>query len=152
MCPRHVHSDSKHLKQIVAHKITYNGITSGFEVESWWYITLQMASCDSEHSLPCGCSYLCCVGHIYMWNNNPINIPYTVCQPLAKSSIPPKISTFNSQWYQRLTSPLYCTYVENTLDDNTLLCYRLPVFHDLSLNVVLQKYNLSLSVVKDWVR
>ena len=32
--PRHVNSDLKHSKQIIGHKITYNGITSGLEVES----------------------------------------------------------------------------------------------------------------------
>ena len=32
--PRHVYSDLKHSKQIIGHKITYNVITSGFEVES----------------------------------------------------------------------------------------------------------------------
>ena len=32
--PHHVYSDSKPSKQIIAHKITYNGITSGFEVKS----------------------------------------------------------------------------------------------------------------------
>ena len=31
--PRHVYNDSKPSKQIIAHKITYNGITSGLEVE-----------------------------------------------------------------------------------------------------------------------
>ena len=33
-CPRHVYSDLKPLKQIIGHKIMYNGITSGFEVKS----------------------------------------------------------------------------------------------------------------------
>ena len=33
-CPRHVYSDLKPLKQIIGHKIMYNRITSGFEVES----------------------------------------------------------------------------------------------------------------------
>ena len=32
--PRHVYSDLKPSEQIVGHKITYNVITSGFEVES----------------------------------------------------------------------------------------------------------------------
>ena len=30
--PRHVYDDSKPLKQIIWHKVMYNGITSGFEV------------------------------------------------------------------------------------------------------------------------
>ena len=49
-CPRHVYSDSKPTKKIIAHKITYNGITSSFEVESWRYTTLRTAQCDGEHS------------------------------------------------------------------------------------------------------
>ena len=32
--PHHVYSDLKPSKQIITHKITYNGITSSFEVES----------------------------------------------------------------------------------------------------------------------
>ena len=32
--PRHVYSDLKPSKQIIGHKITYNVITSGFDVES----------------------------------------------------------------------------------------------------------------------
>ena len=31
--PRHVYSDSKPSKKIIRHKITYNGIASGFEVK-----------------------------------------------------------------------------------------------------------------------
>ena len=33
-CPRHVYKDLKPSKQITGHKITYNGITNGFEVKS----------------------------------------------------------------------------------------------------------------------
>ena len=49
--PRHVYSDSKHSKQIIGHKITYNGITSGFEVESWRHTTLWTARRDGEHGV-----------------------------------------------------------------------------------------------------
>ena len=52
--PRHVYSNSKPLKQIIAHEITYNGITSGFEVESWQHTTLWTAQCDGEHSVARG--------------------------------------------------------------------------------------------------
>ena len=41
--PHHVYNNSKPSKQIIAHKITYNGITSGFKVESWRHTTIRMA-------------------------------------------------------------------------------------------------------------
>ena len=50
-CPHHVYSDLKPLKQILRHKITYNGITSSIKVESWRHTTLWTAWCDSEHSV-----------------------------------------------------------------------------------------------------
>ena len=46
--PRHVHSDSKPSKQIIGHKITYNGIINSFEVDSWWHTTLWTAQYDGE--------------------------------------------------------------------------------------------------------
>ena len=53
--PRHVYSDSKPLKPKIGHKITYNGITSGFEAESWRHTTLWMPRWDAgEHSVTYG--------------------------------------------------------------------------------------------------
>ena len=49
-----VYSYSKPMKQIIKHKITYNGITSGFKVESWRHTTLWTARCDGEHSVARG--------------------------------------------------------------------------------------------------
>ena len=53
-CPRQVYNDSKPSKQIIAHKIMYNRITSVFEVESWQHTTLRKARCDGEHSVARG--------------------------------------------------------------------------------------------------
>ena len=39
------------LEAKIGHKIMYNGITSGFKVESLWHITLWTARCDREHSV-----------------------------------------------------------------------------------------------------
>ena len=52
--PRHVYSDLKPSKQIIGHKIMYNVITSGFEVESWWHTTLWTVQCDGKHTVACG--------------------------------------------------------------------------------------------------
>ena len=52
--PCHVYSDLKPLKQIIGHKITYNVITSGFEVESWWHTTLRTVRCDGEDTVARG--------------------------------------------------------------------------------------------------
>ena len=49
--PRHVYSDLKPPEQIIGHKITYNVITSSFEVESWRHTTLWTVRCDGEHTV-----------------------------------------------------------------------------------------------------
>ena len=47
--------DLKPSKQIIGHKIKYNGITRGFEVESWWHTTLWTARWDAgEHCVARG--------------------------------------------------------------------------------------------------
>ena len=56
--PRHVYSDLKPSKQIIAHKITYNRITSGFKVESWQHTTFWTARCDGEHSVACSANHV----------------------------------------------------------------------------------------------
>ena len=56
--PCHVYSE---LKQIIGHKITYNGITNGFEVKSWQHTTLWTAQCDGEHSVAPGAHCISCV-------------------------------------------------------------------------------------------
>ena len=53
-CPGHVSSDSIPLKQLFGQKITYNGTTTDFEVESWQHTTLWMAPCHSEHDVARG--------------------------------------------------------------------------------------------------
>ena len=53
-CPCHVCNDLKPSKQIIRHKITYNGITSGFEVESWRHTALWTEQCDGEYTIARG--------------------------------------------------------------------------------------------------
>ena len=52
--PRHVYSNLKPSEQIIERKITYNGTTSSFEVESWRHTTLWTVRCDGDYSVACG--------------------------------------------------------------------------------------------------
>ena len=44
-------------------QITYNGITSGFEGESWRHTTLRMAQCDGEYSVARGAH---CISYVLL--------------------------------------------------------------------------------------
>ena len=52
--PRHVYNHSEPSKQIIWHKIMYNGITSSFKVEYWRHTALWTVRCDSEHTVARG--------------------------------------------------------------------------------------------------